>query len=391
MSVSIDVAWRSLNKYQEELCGDKVEILKTGDSDIVILADGMGSGVKANILATLTSKILGTMLREGAAIESCVETIARTLPVCKVRKVAYATFSILQIFHSGQAYLAEFDNPSCVFIRDGKILDYPYKVREIEGKKIHEYRFQVKKNDCFVLMSDGVIYAGAGSILNMQGWTWEAMAEYTLQCTKKTLSASRLAVLLSQACDELYEERPGDDTTIAVARVIERRIVNIFTGPPKDKADDDRLMHEFMRSEGKKVVSGGTSSNIAARFLGKEIITRADSADPDVPPAAEIEGIDLVTEGVLTLGKCLKLLKKYANGEFDEEFFDELDADNGASRLAKLLIEECTELNLFVGTSVNKAHKNSELSFDLSMRMNLVEQLIRIMKQMGKHVSAKYY
>ena len=391
MSVSIDVAWRSLNKYQEELCGDKVEILKTGDSDIVILADGMGSGVKANILATLTSKILGTMLREGAAIESCVETIARTLPVCKVRKVAYATFSILQIFHSGQAYLAEFDNPSCVFIRDGKILDYPYKVREIEGKKIHEYRFQVKKNDCFVLMSDGVIYAGAGSILNMQGWTWEAMAEYTLKCTKKTLSASRLAVLLSQACDELYEERPGDDTTVAVARVIERRIVNIFTGPPKDKADDDRLMHEFMRSEGKKVVSGGTSSNIAARFLGKEIITRPDSADPDVPPAAEIEGIDLVTEGVLTLGKCLKLLKKYANGEFDEEFFDELDANNGASRLAKLLIEECTELNLFVGTSVNKAHKNSELSFDLSMRMNLVEQLIRIMKQMGKHVSAKYY
>ena len=391
MSVSIDVAWRSLNKYQEELCGDKVEILKTGDSDIVILADGMGSGVKANILATLTSKILGTMLREGAAIESCVETIARTLPVCKVRKVAYATFSILQIFHSGQAYLAEFDNPSCVFIRDGKILDYPYKVREIEGKKIHEYRFQVKKNDCFVLMSDGVIYAGAGSILNMQGWTWEAMAEYTLKCTKKTLSASRLAVLLSQACDELYEERPGDDTTIAVARVIERRIVNIFTGPPKDKADDDRLMHEFMHCEGKKVVSGGTSSNIAAHFLGKEIVTRADSADPDVPPVAEIEGIDLVTEGVLTLGKCLKLLKKYANDEFDEEFFDELDADNGASRLAKMLIEECTELNLFVGTSVNKAHKNSELSFDLSMRMNLVEQLIRIMEQIGRNVTVKYY
>lgn len=391
MSVSIDVAWRSLNKYQEELCGDQVEILKTGDSDIVILADGMGSGVKANILATLTSKILGTMLREGAAIESCVETIARTLPVCKVRKVAYATFSILQIFHNGQAYLAEFDNPSCVFIRDGKILDYPYKVREIEGKKIHEYRFQVKKNDCFVLMSDGVIYAGAGSILNMQGWTWEAMAEYTLKCTKKTLSASRLAVLLSQACDELYEERPGDDTTVAVARVIERRIVNIFTGPPKDKADDDRLMHEFMHCEGKKVVSGGTSSNIAARFLGKEIVTRADSADPDVPPVAEIEGIDLVTEGVLTLGKCLKLLKKYANDEFDEEFFDELDADNGASRLAKMLIEECTELNLFVGTSVNKAHKNSELSFDLSMRMNLVEQLIRIMEQIGRNVTVKYY
>ncbi len=391
MSVSIDVAWKSLNKYREELCGDKVEVLKTSDSDILILADGMGSGVKANILATLTSKILGTMLQEGATIESCVETIAKTLPICKVRKVAYATFSILQIFHGGEAYLAEFDNPSCVFIRDGRIVNYPYQVREIENKKVHEYRFTVKKNDCFVLMSDGVIYAGAGSILNMQGWTWEAMAEYTLKCTKKTLSASRLAVMLSQACDELYEEKPGDDTTVAVARVIERKVVNIFTGPPKKKEDDERLMHDFMHMEGSKVVSGGTSANIAARFLGKEVITKADSRNPDVPPTASIDGIDLVTEGVLTLGKCLKLLKKFVNSEFDAEFFDELDADNGASRLAKLLIEECTELNLFVGTAVNGAHKESELNFDLSMRQNLVDQLVKTAEEMGRAVRVTYY
>ena len=351
----------------------------------------MGSGVKANILATLTSKILGTMLYEGADIESCVETIAKTLPICKVRKVAYATFSILQIFHNGSAYLAEFDNPSCVFIRDGKILNYPYEVREIAGKKVHEYRFTVKKNDCFVLMSDGVIYAGAGSILNLQGWTWEAMAEYTLKCTKKTLSASRLAVMLSQACDELYEEKPGDDTTVAVARVIERRVVNFFTGPPKNKEDDERLIHDFIHAEGKKVVSGGTSANIAARVLNREIVTKIDSRNPDVPPMAEIEGIDLVTEGVLTLGKSLKLLKKYVRDEFDEEFFAELDADNGASRLAKLLIEECTELHLFVGTAVNDAHKESELNFDLSMRQNLVDQLIRTVKEMGKTVTVKYY
>lgn len=391
MSVSIDVAWKSLNKHHEELCGDKVEIIKTEDSDIMILADGMGSGVKANILATLTSKILGTMLYEGATIESCVETIAKTLPICKVRKVAYATFSILQIFHSGEAYLVEFDNPSCVFIRDGRIVNYPYETREIEGKKIHEYRFQVKKNDCFVLMSDGVIYAGAGSILNLQGWTWEAMAEYTLKCTKKTMSASRLAVMLSQACDELYEEKPGDDTTVAVARVIDRRVVNIFTGPPKSKEDDERMVHEFMHTEGKKVVAGGTSANIVARVLGREIVTKTDSRNPDVPPTAMLEGIDLVTEGVLTLGKCLKILKKYVNDEFDAEFFDKLDADNGASRLAKMLIEECTELNLFVGMAVNQAHLESDLNFDLSMRQNLVEQLIAAAEKMGRNVTVKYY
>ncbi len=391
MSFSIDVSWKSLNKQGEELCGDKVEVLRTKDSDIVILADGMGSGVKANILATLTSKILGTMLREGANIESCVETVAKTLPICKVRKVAYATFSILQIFHSGKAYLAEFDNPSCVFIRDGKIVDYPYEIREIEGKKVHEYRFQVKKNDCFILMSDGVIYAGAGSILNLQGWTWEAMSEYTLKCTKKTLSASRLAVMLSQACDELYEEKPGDDTTVAVARVIERRVVSIFTGPPAKKEDDERAVRDFMHAEGKKVVSGGTSANVVARVLGKEVVTKIDTADPDVPPMAVIDGIDLVTEGVLTLGKSLKLLKKYARGEFDAEFFDELDTDNGASRLARLLIEECTELNLFVGTAVNAAHKETELNFELSMRQNLVEQLVRTAEEMEKKVTVRYY
>ena len=114
MSVSVDVAWKSLNKYQEELCGDKVEVLKPDKADVLILADGMGSGVKANILATLTSKILKTMFRDGASIELAVETIAKTLPICKVREVAYATFSILQIAHNGEADLVEFDNPSCI-------------------------------------------------------------------------------------------------------------------------------------------------------------------------------------------------------------------------------------------------------------------------------------
>ncbi len=391
MSVSIDVAWKSLNKHGEELCGDKVEIVKTRDSDILILADGMGSGVKANILSTLTSKILATMLHEGAAIESCVETIARTLPICQERKVAYATFSILQIFHNGDAYLVEYDNPDCVFIRNKKIIKYPYEVREIEGKKIHEYRFQVEKNDCFVLMSDGVIYAGAGEILDLQGWTWENMSEYTLKCTKETLSASRLAAMLSQACDDLYIQKPGDDTTVAVARVIERKVVNLFTGPPKSKEDDEKLMYDFMHMEGKKVVSGGTSSNIASRILHREIITKVDRNNPDVPPMSSIEGLDLVTEGVLTMGRSLKLLRQYENDEFDVEFFDELDAENGASKLAKMLIEECTELNLFVGTAINEAHQESDLTFDLSLRMNLVEQLKSVVEKMGKTVTVKYY
>ena len=178
---------------------------------------------------------------------------------------------------------------------------------------------------------------------------------------------------------------------MAVARVIERRGVNLFTGPPKNKDDDEKLMYEFMHAEGKKVVSGGTSANIASRILHKEIVTKVDRSNPDVPPMATIEGLDLVTEGVLTMGKSLKLLKQYENDEFDAEFFDELDANNGASKLAKLIIEECTELNLFVGTAINEAHQESDLTFDLSLRMNLVEQLKSVVEKMGKKVQVKYY
>lgn len=390
MSVSIDVSWKSLNKHGEELCGDKVEVLKKEDAEIVILADGMGSGVKANILATLTSKILGTMFMEGATIEQAVETIAKTLPICSVRKVAYSTFSILQIGHDGKAYLVEFDNPSCVFVRDGEIVDYPYKERVIEGKTIREYRFDVKVNDCFVLMSDGVIWAGVGELMNY-GFTWKDMAEYTLKCTKETLSASRLAATLSDACNELYGLRPGDDTTIAVTRVVERKVVNIFTGPPKNKEDDERAVREFMRSEGKKVVSGGTSANIVARVLRKKIVTTIDHEDLSMPPMAEIEGLDLVTEGVVTLGKVMTLLRRYESDDFDVDFFDELDANNGAAKLAKLIIEECTDINLFVGTAMNVAHQNSNLPFELSVRMNLVEQLKDVAKKLGKQVKVKYY
>ena len=330
------------------------------------------------------------MLYEGAGIEACVETVAKTLPICQVRKVAYATFSILQIFCNGEAYLVEYDNPLCVFVRDGKIVNYPYKERVIEGKTIREYRFQVQLKDCFVLMSDGVIYAGVGELLNF-GWTWENMAEYTLKCTKQTLSASRLAAMLSQACDDLYGQKPGDDTTVAVARVIERRIINIFTGPPTHKEDDERVVHDFMAQEGKKIVCGGTSANIIARVLKKEIITSLNYADPTVPPTATIEGLDLVTEGVLTIGKALGLLKRYEQDAFDELFFEELDADNGAAKLAKYIIEECTELNLFVGKAMNVAHQNSNLPFNLSVRMNLVEQLKECVEHLGKNVHVQYY
>ena len=393
MGITVDVAYKSLNKFTEILCGDKVELLQTGDSNIMILADGMGSGVKANILATLTSKILGTMFLNGATLEECVETIVETLPVCQVRQVAYSTFSILQVFHSGEAYLVEFDNPGCIFIRDGKLVPIPRNIREIQNKKINEYRFKVQKGDALILMSDGTIHAGVGQILNF-GWQWEDIADYALRQYRVTISAARLAASISRACDELYQFRPGDDTTVAVMRIIDQKPVHLMTGPARNKDDDQNMVAQFMSGEEgtKRIVCGGTSANIVSRVTGKRLNVSLDYQDPDIPPIAYMDGIELVTEGVLTLNRVIQLLRTYVKNEtVTEDFFLELDKPNGASMVAKMLIEDCTELEMYVGRAINSAYQNPGIPFDLGIRQNLVEQLRKAVEDMGKKVTVHYY
>ncbi|RFZ80054.1 serine/threonine-protein phosphatase [Lacrimispora amygdalina] len=393
MGVTVDVAYKSLNKFNEVLCGDKVELLHTEDSNIMILADGMGSGVKANILATMTSKILGTMFLNGATLEECVETIVETLPVCQVRQVAYSTFSILQVFHNGDAYLVEFDNPGCIFIRDGSLVPIPHSMRVIRDKKINEYRFRVKKGDALILLSDGTIHAGVGQLLNF-GWLWEDVAAYAVKQYRLTISAVRLANALCRACDELYQYRPGDDTTVAVMRIIDSKPVHLMTGPPKDPEDDVCMVKDFLSGDDttKRIICGGTSANIVSRTMDKKLTVSLDYYDPDLPPVAYIDGIELVTEGVLTLNRVLKLLKRYIKNEsVTEEFFLELDKPNGASMVAKMIIEDCTELKLYVGKAINSAYQNPGLPFDLGIRQNLVEQLKHAVEEMGKTVTVAYY
>lgn len=393
MGVTVDVAYKSLNKFSEVLCGDKVEILQTEDSNIMILADGMGSGVKANILATLTSKILGTMFLNGATLEECVETIVQTLPICQVRQVAYATFSILQVFHNGEAYLVEFDNPSCIFIRGGSLMPIPQNIREVEGKKINEYRFKVQKGDALILMSDGTIHAGVGQLLNF-GWLWDDIAKYAVKQYALTISAMRLATAICHACDELYQYRPGDDTTVACMRIISARPVHLMTGPAQDQADDETMVREFMGGDEttKRIVCGGTSATIVSRVLNRPLDVSLDYVDPDIPPIAYMKGIELVTEGVLTLNRVIQLLKRYVKNEtVSEDFFLELDKPNGASMVAKMLVEDCTELHLYVGKAINSAYQNPGLPFDLGIRQNLVEQLKHVVEEMGKTVTVTYY
>lgn len=389
-NVSVDMAYKSLNKNGEELCGDKVEIIQTHNSRIMILADGMGSGIRANILSTLTSKILGTLFINDLKIDDAVSTIARTLPVSSVNGVAYSTFSILQIFDDKEAYLVEFDNPACIIIRNGQKAVLPSKTRIIEGKEIKETRFRVQVNDAFVLMSDGCIYCGTGDIMNY-GWDWNSISDYALKVYRQTNTAAHMAALINRACEDLYMQEPSDDTTVAVARVIEEKVVNIMTGPPEDPKDDWKIVRDFMKEPGYRIVSGGVTAKIVARELHEEIGMEVGALDPEIPPTSTIQGIDLVTEGVITLNKVISILNAYNQEDVPIEVFDELAKNNGAAQIANVLIDRCTKVNLFVGKAVNEDYSSKNLPFEITARKNIVHALEDALRALNKNVVLHFY
>lgn len=390
MSYFIDADYLSLNKYKEELCGDKVEIIRGENSTIVVLADGLGSGVKANILATLTSKIIGTMLSMGAGIEEAVETIINTLPICRERGIAYSTFSILQVFESGECYLVEFDNPAAITLKNGKYYDLQKISREIDGKLIKESRFFVSTDDVIIMVSDGAIHAGVGQCLNL-GWKWENVKDYMERAYTVNMSSKNISKLLLSACNNLYANKPGDDTTVATVKVRNYQQVNVIIGPPVNREMDSYVINKFMNSEGKKVVCGGTTSQIVSKITGREIITNINYIDPTVPPTAKIEGIDLTTEGVLTMAKALEYVKKYIiSGNSVNEYIN-LDKQDGASKLTKFLVEDSTAVNFFVGRAINPAHQNPDFPMDMGMKLKLVNDMKELLLSLGKKVNIEYF
>lgn len=389
MKLKLDISHKSLNKYQEELCGDHVEIWKTANSTILILADGMGSGVKANILSTLTAKILGTMLYNGSPLDECVETIAKTLPICQIRQMAYSTFTILQIYDSGEAYIADFDGPGCVFLRDGNLLELPFYECEVAGKLVKECRIYTKANDLFVLMSDGVTHAGVGRICDF-GWGIQSAGDFVAEHYAGGVVPSRITSGLLEKCQELYDGHPGDDTTVAAVRVIDRKIVKIFTGPPLNSNEDEQIVRQFEAMDGLAVICGGTSANIVSRVLKRPLEVSLEYFDADVPPVASMEGIALITEGIVTLNRVLQLLKRYNEGKDDRAFFVELDKMDGAARLTRILLEECTDVKMIVGKTVNEAYQNPMIPFDFNLRVALIEQLKTAIEAVGKTVSIQY-
>lgn len=377
--LKVDVAYRCLPKKGEELAGDTVEVVRAEESTVVVLADGLGSGVKANILSSLTAKMTVGMLKYGCDLPEVIDSLARTLPVCEVRHIAYSTFTILQIYSDGRAYLAEYDNPPAIVGRGRNSIAISRHEREIAGRIIRESEFELKEGDWVVLVSDGVIHAGIGGIWNL-GWSHERVTRYVERVLPTFTEASELCDDLCHVCDRLYAGEIGDDVSVACAMVRKPRYLTLLIGLPRDKSKDDMVVSMLMERPGKKAVAGGSTSQMVARHLGKELGVNLGSMKNGVPPTGYIEGIDLVTEGTLTVERTLEYLK---TGKKKVALQYQPD---GASRLT-LALMEADDIKIILGSAVNPAHQSPDLPETLQLKSRMVEDLQEVLKSMGKEVT----
>ncbi|MEZ3453844.1 MAG: serine/threonine-protein phosphatase [Oscillospiraceae bacterium] len=384
-----DIGFKSVNKKGEQLCGDHIEIVDQNENSLVlVLADGLGSGVKACILSTLTSKIISTMIANNLSVEECVSTIAATLPVCEKRGVAYSTFTIIRITNNSEAEIIQYDNPHVIMLRGGENCEYPRTSMEIGGKTIYKSRLPLEENDVFIAMSDGAIYAGVGKTLNF-GWQRDSIIDFMVGNYDKKMSAKGISQLLLDECNDLYGGEPGDDTTVAAVKIRRRIPVSLMIGPPSNPGDLKKMQTLFFAKEGKHIVCGGTTSKLASEYLGKPVVPCLDYFDPEIPPIAKIEGIDLVTEGVVTMTKVLEYAGSYLNGSIS--ISDLSMKKDGASRIAHMLFEEATDISFYVGRAVNPAHQNPALPINFNVKMQLIDEVSKKLKAMGKNISVSYF
>jgi hypothetical protein len=371
---------KQLQKHGEELCGDNIAITRHADSVTLALSDGLGSGVKANILSILTTRILMHLIENKLSLNEVVETLSRTLPVCEIRKLAYSTFSIGQFFTEGHVRVVEFDTPSVILLRQRKSVSVPYDEREIEDKTIRELEFKVKVGDWLVFVSDGVLNAGIGGLYPL-GWGAKQVSRFLEEHCHPELTAQQLAEKLAEAAWDLYCGKPGDDVSVAVIKVRHKLTATVLTGPPADRSVDETIIAKFTQRQGFLVVCGGTTAKIVARHLGnKSLEVDLATMKPDVPPLARLEGIDLITEGILTLTRTNELLQ---SGADQETVKFQTDA---ASELVRLCLD-VDHVHFIVGLSVNPAHQNPDLPRQLGMKLAVVREIAEELRKRSKEVT----
>jgi hypothetical protein len=372
---------KQLHKHNEELCGDSIAVSRHSNSITLALSDGLGSGVKANILATLTTRIAMHLLENELPLTEVVETLSQTLPVCRVRKLAYSTFAIAKFSREGHARIVEFDTPPVIILRNRKILQLPSKDRIISDKTIHDSVVDLQLGDWVIFVSDGVLNAGIGGRYPL-GWGWEQAAKYLEKHAHPKLSACELAEKLAGTIAELYSDAPGDDVSIVVIKVRKELAATVLAGPPQSKETDQSVLSRFIERPGLHVVCGGTTTKMLSRHIGKPIEVDLETMRFTVPPLARMESIDLVTEGILTLTVAAELLQSGANKDTVKFKTD------GASSLVRLLLH-ADNVHFIVGLAANPAHQNPNLPSHLSMKLSVIREIAEELRNRGAEVTVE--
>ncbi len=370
---------RQLHKRGEELCGDSIEILRHSDSVTMALSDGLGSGVKANILATLTTQIAMGMLGNDLPLEEVVQTLTETLPVDRERKMAYSTFAIAQFYSNGQATVVEFDTPHTILLRQRGVVPIEYESQHIKEKHIQKTEISLQEGDWVIFVSDGVLNAGIGGVYPL-GWGWEQSAKYMETKAHPHLTADEFAVKIAEAVDELYIGKPGDDVSIIVIKVRRKLVTTVLTGPPENPEYDEKVVQQFVQHSGKHAVCGGTTAKVVSRVLQRSLEVDLSSMTGEVPPIGKIEGFDLVTEGILTLTRVSSMLQAGADKGTIKFRTD------GASNLLRLLLNS-DGIHFLVGQAVNPAHQNPDLPHQLGIRLTVVREIAQELRDRGKEVT----
>lgn len=378
---AVDIATRQFSKKHEDTCGDAVKVSPLPDSTIIVVSDGLGSGVKANVLGTLTVELACGLFEGELSLHEIVETLIATLPVCKWRNIAYSTFCVCRIYDTGQATVAQYDSPDVIHVQNGGRAERIVgEDLEVCGKIIHEAHFKMQPGDMLVLYSDGIVYAGVGEGLKM-GWQEEGVLEF-VQETAPQLdgSAQTLSSAIVDRALEYWKSNPGDDGTVLCARYRRAKFATVLTGPPMDRTQVTRMIRDFVAHPGLKLISGGTTSHLVADYLGKQLEMDERFLDTDLPPTGKLPGIDLVTEGILTLSRATEYLR---NG------IPPATADAATALIDKLL--QVDGITFMVGTARNPAHQNTGLPDAIFLRRRVVEDLAEQLRARGKEVELEYY
>ena len=369
-------------KHGEYAFGDHflLKRLKEQQRLIAVLSDGLGSGVKANVLASLTATMAAQFTERFADIQQSAQTIMRSLPVCKQRKISYATFTILDMMENGKAQVMEYDNPAMTLLRRGKVIAVTKERMYLDStdyvrNPLYHAQFTVEPEDRIIIVSDGITQSGMGSRVCPLGWTLPRMQEYAQECVSvdSTISARDLARRIVFKAREYDGLRALDDITCGVLYVRQPRQALLVSGPPFAKERDRVLAETLADFKGIKIVCGGTTAAIIARELDRSLQVDMQKFDREIPPMSKMAGIDLVTEGILTLRKVVDLLSARIP-------LDQLP-ENGAGAIVYQLVNSDV-ITLIVGTRINEAHQDPTMPVELEIRRNLLKNLKMVLEDL---------